>query len=141
MVDVNGNVEIADFSIPPNIKFRVNDDVFEAYPEIPLPLVQKAAALSQASKNTEDLLDRVTAVFVGNASEFGLLVPTAGERFRHRVYEDRVQPIGVTTVMKILPWLLEQYGLRPTAPSAVSSATSDGPASGTSLTDGAPSAE
>lgn len=139
MVDATGIVEIADFTITDvNIRFRVDDDVFEAVPDIPLPLLTQMAGVSQldqkslASDSGTTLMDKMMVVFDG------ILTEASARRFRERV-EDRQRPIGIKTVLKIFPWLLEQYGLRPTTPSAESSDSSDGQATSTSSTAGAPS--
>lgn len=125
-------VAIRDFTIADAvIRFQVNDDVFEALPDIPLTIMQdmtKMMNLREAvtERGVEAILD-VTDLF---------LTDTSATRFRHRVLEDRVHPIGVKTFMAILPWLLEQYGLRPTQPSSNSSTGLSDGETGTSSMDG-----
>ena len=112
-------IEIKDFSFSVEPKrFRINDDIFEAVPEMPLHLMSMAARLTSqniASQGVEIILELFDE----------LLVPTAAARFRERV-NDKIQPIGMRHINAILPWLMEVYGLRPTEPSADSSSTPDG---------------
>jgi hypothetical protein len=111
-MDVNGQVEIADFSFSPEPKrFRINDDVFECAPELPLGTFAKIAGMkldraSLTELGIEPMLQFFDELFIGDSSE----------RFRGRVH-DKTRPIGMRHIQKIMPWLLEVYGLRPTEPS------------------------
>jgi hypothetical protein len=51
---------------------------------------------------------------------------------------DKADPIGLTQIMDLMPWLMEQYGMRPTKPSEDSSAISTNPDGGTNSTAAAP---
>lgn len=108
-MDDNGNVQIVDFSFSPEPKrFTVNGDVFECSPELPLTVMLTAANIkmdmeSFKTQGLEPILTFFDEVFIGDSSQ----------RFRARV-NDKERPIGLRHIMKILPWLMEVYGLRPT---------------------------
>lgn len=133
MVDANGVPQIKDFSfsIEP-IPFTINDDLFNAAPELPLGVLQMATKIS--SSQVQELgIEPVLEVFDE------ILLDDSATRFRARVF-DKAKPISMQRhIMPILNWLFEEWGLRPPAPSEPSLATSDG--TGTSSTDGAPSEE
>jgi hypothetical protein len=129
-------VVIKDFShsLEPK-KFRINDDVFEASPEMPLGMIQDLAKFmvsrdELSGKGLEVLLELFDA----------LLFDASAAKFRERT-KDKEKPIGVSHAIEIVPWLLEQYGLRPTQPSSPSSNGSDDGITGTNLTDGRSLAE
>jgi hypothetical protein len=63
-----------------------------------------------------------------------VLLPESYERFSARL-KDRHNPIDDDQLADVVLWLLEQYGLRPTAPSQPSSDGSPSPESGTSSTE------
>jgi hypothetical protein len=115
-VDDNGNVDIIDFSFSPEPKrFQINDDIFECSPELPLGIMARAASMKFDAetlrvKGIEPILEFFDEVFIGDSSQ----------RFRARV-NNKERPIGLRHVIKILPWLMEAYGLRPTEPSQPSS--------------------
>lgn len=121
MVDVDGNVEIKDFSFSVEPKrFRINNDIFYATPEMPVTIAATAAKISQSGALQKG--------DVGPILEFfdEILLDESATRFRHRFTANKQQPIGMRHVNVIIPWLLEEYGLRPTEPSADSSSSSDG---------------
>jgi hypothetical protein len=128
-MDEHGTAEIADFSfsIEPK-KFTVNGDLFLCAPELPLPLMEKAASMrldreTMQREGMEPILKFFDEVFIGDSAQ----------RFRARV-NDRERPIGLRHITKILPWLMESYGLRPTEPSESSSPLPE--SDGTTSTDG-----
>jgi hypothetical protein len=131
----NGAVEIVDFSFSLEPKrFRINDDVFECSPELPLNVMARAANIrldpQSVRENPEHALDPIVAffdeIFIGDSSE----------RFKARL-TDRERPIGLRHITHIIPWLLEVYGLRPTELSSSSSTSPEN--DGTTSTDGASS--
>jgi hypothetical protein len=63
-----------------------------------------------------------------------LLKAESAQLFRACVYTKKT--IGIRRLMKILPWLMEQYGLHPTQPSSDSSSGSSDGVTGTSSADG-----
>lgn len=130
MVDSAGRTEIKDFSFGTEPKkFRVNDDLFEARPEMPLTLMGRASQLMGTALREDP--EKILTFFDE------LLLPESALLFRDGVLEKKT--IGVRHIVAILPWLLEEYGLRPPTPSENSSTGSDG--TGTTSTDGAPSEE
>jgi hypothetical protein len=63
-----------------------------------------------------------------------LLAPDSAERFIDKL-SDRRQPVGTTTINKILRYVMSEYGDRPTTPGSDSSVGSDNPESGTRSTE------
>lgn len=133
-MDGTGLAEIIDFSFSPEPKrFRVNNDVFECSPELPLGVLARAAKMKMDRETLErdglePILGFFDEVFIGDSSQ----------RFRARV-DDKANPIGMRHILKILPWLLEVYGLRPTEPSESSSPSPE--SAGTTSTGGVSSEE
>jgi hypothetical protein len=134
VVDTDGVVEIKDFSfsIEPK-RFRINDDIFEATPEMPLTIAVTAAKIASSGALQKGDMEPVLEFFDE------ILLEESAARFRQRMTEDKKQPIGMRHINAIIPWLLEEYGLRPTAPSSDSSDSQDG--TGMSSTAGALSDE
>ncbi len=126
-------VEIRDFSmsIDPK-KFRVNDDIFEAAPQLPLSLLSMVPKFKSIAMEPEKSRDTLLEFFDE------ILMDGSAAKFRERVFS-KTAPIGMPQMMNIITWLLEEYGLRPTEPSSDSSITWPGLA-GTSSTDGASAA-
>lgn len=126
-----GNVEIRDFShsLEPK-RFRINDDVFEACPELPLGMIQD---LAKFMTSREELATKGMDVL--NQLFDALLFDESAARWRART-TNKEKPIGVSHAIEIIPWLLEEYGLRPTQPSSPSQTGSDDGKTGTSSTDG-----
>jgi hypothetical protein len=115
-MDLDGLTEIADFSFSPEPKrFRINDDVFECSPELPLGVLARAAKMKMDRDTLErDGIEPILAFFDE------VFIGTSSQRFRLRV-DSKTNPIGMRHILKILPWLLEVYGLHPTEPSESSS--------------------
>lgn len=136
-VDDNGKLEIADFSFSPEPKtFTINGDVFKCTPELPLGLMAKAATIKFDAKtlreDPEHALDPLVDFFASVMFEDSFKI------FQERL-TDKERPIGLRHIMKILPWLLEVYGLTPTMPPSDSSGSSV--SDGETSTAGASSAE
>ena len=123
-------VEIMDFAAGDvEIFFNVGDDRFVCVPDIPLGIMQQIAGLKniQATMETQGM-EPILAVF----DEF--LVPASAVLFRVCVTEKKT--IGLRRIMRILPWIMEKYGLRPTQPSSPSSDGLNDGETGTSSTAG-----
>ena len=134
MPDQNGEVEIRDFTLAPRPhKFKIDDDIFEAVPEIPLGDLGQLAKIASLKMTDEDAIVKILDIF-----DF-LLTEESGVRFRARTTSKK-NPIGQRHILPLIPWLLEIYGLRPTQPPSDSLAPSVDE-SGTSSTDGAEVAE
>lgn len=119
-----------DFSASkPPVEFTVDGDVFSAPGDLPvltlIEFAERASGAGGASTLTQDVLVGLFEL---------ILYPTSAEQFIARM-RDSERPIGLEQVMEIIPWLLEQYGLRPTEESKDSSAGSDNPGVGRSSTD------
>jgi hypothetical protein len=124
--------EMMDFSSPRrSIKFRVDDDVFEAAPDIPAELAleyaDKAEQLSGDESTYNDQKEIIHALFRM------VLFPESADRFIARL-SDRRNPIGQAKIARITKWLFEEYGLRPTESDSAYSTGSESLAAGTSST-------
>jgi hypothetical protein len=129
-------VKIKDFShsLEPK-QFEINGDIFLATPELPLGIMQDMVRFRNIREQLEEEgLEPVLRLLDA------LLFDESAERFRARV-KDKQRPIGITHVMEIIPWLMEEYGLRPTQPSQPSSSGSSDETTGTSSTAGRSLAE
>ncbi len=126
--------QIRDFTIKQKkLPFRIDDDVFEAYAILGLPLLQDLVAVT---KQIGDMLkeQKYDALF----DLFDqLLYPESAKRFRERAESRGDDAIDVKRqLMPILYFLLEEYGVRPTQPSSDSSTGSPSEPGGTSSTAG-----
>lgn len=124
--------ELMDFSSPRrSIKFRVDDDVFEAAPDIPAELAldyaEKAEQLAGSDSTYETQKEVIHALFRM------VLFPESADRFIARL-SDRRNPIGQAKIARITKWLFEEYGLRPTEPDSASFTGSASLDAGTSST-------
>lgn len=120
--DFTGNTE--------PIRFQIRDEVFTAFDQIPMKHVGRLSELGDGlAGGTGDLASKMLAVFAA------LLEPESYARFEAGVNGESTTVIGVGHVQQIVPWLLEQYGLRPTEASSGSGDTSS--ESGANSTDGA----
>jgi hypothetical protein len=131
--DVNVTEDMMDFSLPPrNLKFKVDNDIFEAVPELAteqaLRFADDAEVMEDESSTAQQRLDVVKKLF------HLVLLPESAERLIARL-SDPANPIGPERFQKILMYLMEQYGLRPTEPDEDSLSGSEVRANGTSLTE------
>jgi len=125
-------VAIMDFTVPrEEIQVKIDDDVFDAYPALPglvvLEFSERASAIDTEATGDaakKELLRSLELV----------LQPESFALFSRRL-ADYAKPIDLRQVNKIIPWLMEQYGLRPTEPSSSSSSGEPNPDDGTSSTD------
>lgn len=123
--------DVKDFSSARrSIKFRIDDDVFEAAPDIAAEL-----ALDYADKIDEfgtSPTNQQQKVIVHELFRM-LLLPESADRFIERLSDQR-NPIGSNKIERITRWLFEEYGLRPTQSDSASSTGSENQDAGTSLT-------
>lgn len=124
--------EIRDFSSARrSIKFRIDDDVFDAAPDVAAELVlnyaDKAERLEETGASASQQRELVHALFRM------VLFPESAERFIERL-SDPTRPIGHRKIAEITRWLFEEYGLRPTEPDSASSTGSENLDAGTSST-------
>lgn len=121
-----------DFSSPrASIKFRVDRDVFEAAPDIAAELALRYA--DEAEKLTANGATNEQQIEVIHKLFRMVLFPESADRFIARLSDQRY-PISNEKIMKIVRWLFEEYGLRPTESDSASSTGSESPAAGTSST-------
>lgn len=108
------------------IQFAISGETFTAKDDIPLAYMGKLAELGEGLGS--DGGGVILELFAK------LLEPESFTRFEMAVNGESSTVIGITRVKDIIPWLLEQYGLRPTEASSGSSGTSS--ESGANSTDG-----
>jgi hypothetical protein len=121
-----------DFTRPrKRITFTIDDDTFEATPVLPGELLVEFVTAYNDTAKVESIAEHVA--LLKQALKF-VLLPESYERFSARL-KDRHNPIDDDQLADVVLWLLEQYGLRPTAPSQPSSDGSPSPESGTSSTE------
>lgn len=113
------------------IRFRIDDDLFEAASDIPAATMFRLADMRK-NLNSDDRGER----FEGLKTIFReLLTDESYALFEGRL-GSREKPIGTKTMNEVLEWLTgEGYGLRPTQPSP-SSPEQSAATSGDSSTDG-----
>lgn len=124
--------EVMDFSSARrSIKFRVDDDVFDAVADIAAELaLDYADKIEQLERQDASIDQQKQALH----ELFRLiLLPESAERFIARL-SDQHHPIGQQKIVKITQWLFEEYGLRPTGSDSASSTGSESQDAGTSLT-------
>lgn len=114
------------------ILFRIDGDEFEAARVLPGKVLTRFASRFSNVENAsyEQQLDAI-----GDALGM-VLLPDSNALFQKRL-EDLENPIGLEQAGRVIEWLLEHYGMRPTGPSSNSSTGPASPASGTSSTDAA----
>lgn len=126
-------VEIRNFTNrDETIKFQIYEHVLEAAPELPLGAMSQIAKLQNIRNSIdeegglESILD-ILSIFVLDDS----MAIIRG------MVNDKRRPFGVRHMTELVPWLLEEYGLRPTQPSSPSSTGSVDGETGISSMDGA----
>lgn len=126
---------VKDFSREVVVRFKINHvggpqkgqpEFFDGVPGLPALALIEFASLYEKLDNT------------ANAEEFErivniVLTDDSATRFLGRL-RDKDDPISLTQLMDVLPWLMEQYGMRPTPPSGDSSTPLPNPDGGTSST-------
>jgi hypothetical protein len=121
-----------DFTVEkPRVQFKLDNDVFTGVRDIPaVKAMEFSGHADQLQREDLEMSERI-AGFMDILRL--LLVPDSAELFISRL-NDPLNPIGVPTMLKIVPWLFEQYAQRPTTPDSDSSTGSGNPESGTSST-------
>lgn len=109
-------------------KFQIRAEVFTCLDDIPIKRIGELSKLSEGG--VEGMDGKVLRLFEG------LLEPESYDRFKSSMEAGTPVVIGIKRIKELIPWLLEQYGLRPTEASSGSGTTSS--ESGASSTDGAP---
>jgi hypothetical protein len=153
--------DVMNFGEPPKqIQFAVGDDLFECPSSLPILTLIDVAESADSIENT-----RIADMRPLFKRLFGmLLVPESAQRFMTRMGDrtcrqcgftdakfDMIScpecdtplapppadPIGIGVVNRVIPWVMEQYGLRPTEPSGDSSDGQPSPPSGPNSTENA----
>lgn len=110
--DVTVDNGIMDFSSPRGtIKFRIDDDIFEAHSEVAAISMLRFASEAERMEDKDVSIDEQVKI-LQNMFHI-ILTSESATRFIRRL-EDDARPIGIGQFTKITTWLLEQYGLRPT---------------------------
>lgn len=127
-------VEIKDFTLKEKrIKFKIDDDIFEATRVLGLPLMQDLVKVTKGMSNMSESGDYSSIPAIFNE----LLLPGSAERFNQRLMAKGDDAIDVRSqLMPVLHYLLEKFGLRPTQPSSESSTGSPVETDGTPSTAG-----
>lgn len=126
---VSTSMDMMDFTeTGRDVVFRLNGDVFYGVTEMP---VEDALSFTELAQRLDDKELSVSEKISVMKDIIRLLLrPESADLFIARL-SDKTKPIGVKTLLKVIPWLFEQYGLRPTKPGSDSSPGSDNPVSGT----------
>lgn len=110
------------------ITFRVGGDVFEVKTDIPLGLL---AELADLAGGAEQITPRQQLERIGEFFD-AVLLPTSAERMRARTAKDAEEPIGASTVISVMQWLIEAFTVIPTQqPSDSAGSSPDGGQSST----------
>lgn len=128
--DASDNVRFMDFSDNRSpIRFAANGHRYECHEAISIPDTQLIAAL--AGDVTEETL-------LGNLDEFFSIVMDVDNAARIQAHmRDRKSPLTGEQAVKVMKWILGEYGLRPLESSSDWSAGSVSGADGTPSTAGA----
>jgi hypothetical protein len=111
------------------VQFKIDDDVFHGVPNLPATALVEFASVAE----TIDADSNVPEISVFTKMFEILLTPTSAERFIERM-SSPTEPISLAQIQDILPWIMEEFGMRPTSPSPDSSAGSESPGDGTRST-------
>jgi hypothetical protein len=124
--------EIEDFTpTRPRVQFKLDDDVFTGVRDIPAVKAMEFSGHADKMERDDITMDERVTLFMDIIRL--LLEPDSADLFIERL-SDPMRPIGVQTMIKIVPWLFEKYSARPTTPDSDSSAGSGNQESGTSST-------
>lgn len=118
------------------VVFRIDADLFYGVPDVAGELMIDLAA--QASQLDRDDLAPEAMKTAYRSQLQMLLTDESAARFIERL-GSKTEPISLVQTGEIIPWLMEQYGMRPTEPSEPSATGSPSPDGGPSSTDNAPS--
>lgn len=128
------DVEIKDFTLKQKrIKFKIDNDIFEATRVVGLPLMQDLVKVTRGMGKMSDSGDFSAIPAIFNE----LLLPASAQRFSERLQAKGDDAIDVRQqLLPVLQYLLEKFGLRPTQLSSESSPGSPGETDGITSTDG-----
>lgn len=124
--------EVMDFTSPRKpLKFRVDDDVFEAAPDVAAELAIEFMDLTNQIDDTKSSSDEQIAVL--HAMFNMVLLPGSAEKFIERLRSTE-NPISYQKISEIIQWLFGEYGLRPTESESLSLSGSANRDAGTNST-------
>lgn len=115
----------------PRVQFKLDGDIFVGVRDIPAIKALEFSGHADKLKLEGVPIEERIKMFMDILRL--LLEPDSADRFISRL-NDGVNPIGLKTLLKIVPWLFEQYAQVPTEPDSDSSTGSGNPESGTSST-------
>lgn len=111
------------------IRFRIDDDDFEAASEIPAATLFELAGVKDEIRAAENRTQQFDALL----SIFQKLLTDESYKMLHDRVSSREKPIPNKTLMEVMDWLLgEGYGMRPTQPPSSSPGQSAEPSGDTS---------
>ena len=116
-------VRFKNFEVSPEpVTFTIAPDTFECLPEVPLDVLVELSGLRSSPGETVDLKARMAQIH--DFFDF-IMESESAALFRKRTAiptkeQPNPNPIGMKTVIAVLEWLMEVYGLRPTQPSSES---------------------
>jgi hypothetical protein len=118
------------------LRFKIDDDVFEATPALPALLAMEFADNAQAFETADShrRIELIQAIFDL------VLEEKSATRFFERL-SSKSDAIDIQTMFDVVDWLMGEYGGRPTESPASSSNGSETQESGSSLTVIAPVTE
>ena len=129
------NIDLMDFTPrKAAIAFKLYDEVYYACTDLPLGMMQKLSSfrtLVTSTSDGEEVVDMEPMLRLFDE----LLLDDSAARFRAGM-TNKEKLIGVGVVTRVIPWLMEEYGLRPTQPSDPSSTGLPDEETGTPSTDG-----
>lgn len=129
--DATGGAEVLDFTVKRQpVWFRIDDDLFQAAPALPAGVAFEFAELATTLQGGDDRVAGARAAMTLFAK---ILYPDSFQRFTERMHSVS-EPIDPTQLFAIISGLMSRYGLRPTEPSADSSASPEPPADGMNST-------
>lgn len=110
-----------DFTSAPDepIAFRIAPDTFQCIDEIPLDVLVELADMATADLSTKEKFQKMIDLVKD------ILTPESRATFTARLKvgteeEPNPHPIGMKAIRKLLPWVMEVYGVRPTQESSES---------------------
>jgi len=98
---------------PPN--FDVYGVHYVCLPDIPLDSLAAMANINDDDVAGPEKVAKMVDFLVS------VLEEESGAVFRENTQRGAQKPIGVRTIQQLVPWMMEQYGLRPTQESSESS--------------------
>lgn len=133
---MSNDVQIMDFSPrAAAIQFTLYGDAYYACTDMPLGMMQKLSGIRDTIRTTIDGTESFDMEPMLQLFD-ELLLDESAARFRAGT-TNKEKMIGISVIMNIIPWLMEEYGLRPTQQLDPSSTGSGGGEIGTPSTDGA----